>query len=55
MGRGEDSNFCKIVKCKNWADQTRNPNGLVIYYKLVNGCKFLAEGFWKRPQKENQE
>jgi len=55
MGRGEDSNFCKIVKCKNWAEKTRNPNGLVIYYKLVSGCKFLAEGFWKRPQKENNE
>ncbi len=31
----------KIVKAKEWAQETINPNGLEWGYKLVNGCQFV--------------
>lgn len=52
LNRGEDGNWAKIVKCKNWTNDTRNPNGLVMRYKLIKGCKFVCQGFWHRPQNE---
>ncbi len=36
----------KIMMAKNWATST-NPNGLFINFKLVNGCKFIAQGVWQ--------
>lgn len=32
----------KVVKGKNWAQQGYNPNGKIINFKLVDGCKFLS-------------
>ena len=37
----------KIVKAKNWKTQ-ENPNGKEINFKIVQGCKFVSEGVWKR-------
>jgi len=37
----------KIVKCKNWVDSQKNPNGLSIDYKLVKGCQFIPVSGWK--------
>ncbi len=40
----------KIIKCKNWVDSQKNPNGLSINYKLVNGCQFIPVSGWKRQE-----
>lgn len=37
----------RIVKGKNWASQ-ENPNGLEIQFKLIAGCRFKEEAFWKK-------
>ena len=37
----------KIVKAKNWAGQ-ENPNGLMLDFKLVQGCKFIIDGGWHK-------
>jgi hypothetical protein len=37
----------KIVKAKNWATY-ENPNNLEIDFKLVQGCQFKEELFWKQ-------
>ena len=37
----------KIVKGKNWATD-RNPNGLSVKYKILQGCKFFSQGNWYR-------
>jgi archaellum biogenesis ATPase FlaH len=37
----------KISKGKNWATD-RNPNGLSIKYKIVNGAQMYQEGDWAR-------
>ncbi len=42
MGNGQ----IKIVKCKNWANDERNPNGLSLEYKIVQGCKFIQQSDW---------
>jgi len=39
-------NLLKIIKCKNWRDRTRNPNGLGITFKIVAGCKLIQESEW---------
>jgi hypothetical protein len=39
-------NTIKIVKGKNWADELKNPNGLMRKFKLAAGCKFFPEGGW---------
>lgn len=33
----------KIVKAKNWADVTVNPNGMEIPFKLARGCNFIIQ------------
>lgn len=33
----------KIVKAKNWTDNTSNPNGMEIPFKLVKGCNFILQ------------
>lgn len=38
----------KIIKGKNWASE-KNPNGMSIDFKLVNGCKFLNTSSWREP------
>jgi len=35
----------KIKMAKNWATE-KNPNNLFIKFKLVNGCRFQAQGGW---------
>ena len=40
----------KITKGKNWADTHKNPNGLQIDFKLVQGCQFMPQGDWKREE-----
>jgi hypothetical protein len=42
MGNGQ----IKIVKCKNWAQEDKNPNGLSLEYKIVQGCKFIRSSDW---------
>jgi len=43
-----DSHRIKIVKGKNWATQGVNPNGLVLNFKLANGCVFMLEQNWRK-------
>jgi len=38
----------KIIKAKNWADSEKNPNGLELEFKLVKGCHFIEESYWKK-------
>ena len=38
----------KIQKAKNWQDKTKNPNGLQIGFKIVNGCNLMCVGDWHR-------
>jgi len=41
-----EPNHLKIIKGKNWTG-VKNPNGLGIDFKLVQGCKFVKESEWK--------
>jgi len=41
---------CRMVKAKNWATG-ENPNGLVINYKLHQGCHFSITQNWHREEK----
>jgi hypothetical protein len=43
-----DNGQLKIVKGKSWANRGKNPNGLSINFKLVDGCKFMPESQWER-------
>ncbi len=43
-----DAGKLKIEKGKNWADPTKNPNGLEIKFKLAQGCHFISDGTWQR-------
>ena len=36
----------RIIKGKNWANPTVNPNGLELHFKLVHGCNFIIEQDW---------
>jgi hypothetical protein len=38
----------KITKAKNWRNPKSNPNGQVIKYKLIDGCKFVNETPWEK-------
>ncbi|MDD5007479.1 MAG: bifunctional DNA primase/polymerase [Syntrophorhabdaceae bacterium] len=44
-----ESGKVKIIKAKNWVDSANNPNGLEMKFKLVKGCHFIEEGYWKKP------
>lgn len=44
-----DSGKATIQKCKNWANPYENPNGLILNYKLVAGCKFVVTTDWFKP------
>ena len=37
----------KIISGKDWVNEHINPAGLEMSYKLVQGCKFIAENQWK--------
>jgi hypothetical protein len=39
----------KVKMAKNWKD--KNPNGKFVNFKLVNGCKFIQDGDWKKEEK----
>jgi hypothetical protein len=41
-----DSGRLKIEKGKNWANQTINPNGWELTFKLLHGCKFIIQRDW---------
>ena len=41
------SNYCKIVKAKNWAT-SENPNGKMIRYKIYQGCNLYSKGDWHK-------
>ena len=41
-----DAGKLTIHKAKNWANPELNPNGLVLGFKLVNGCKFSITTNW---------
>ena len=38
-----DKGKLKITKAKNYADPAINPNGMSIYYKLVNGINIMPD------------
>jgi hypothetical protein len=38
----------RIEKAKNWADPNNNPNGLMLKYKLYQGCQFSPIGDWHK-------
>jgi len=50
-------NICKIRKAKNWKDKFRNPNGLQIRFKIVEGCRvFPSDGeTWYRDSDEQKK
>jgi hypothetical protein len=41
-----DKGKCTIQKAKNWVNPEKNPNGLVINFKVVGGCKFIITNDW---------
>ena len=43
-----DAGKLTIQKAKNWADPQVNPNGLVLNFKIVNGCKFIVINDWHK-------
>ena len=47
MDRGK----LKIIKGKNWAKKTVDPNGLQVSFKIINGCEFHRTSEWDWPQK----
>ena len=42
----------KIIKCKNWANEDRNPNGLSREYKIIQGHNFIYRSEWSIPFSE---
>lgn len=46
MDRGK----LKIVKAKIWRDHSRNPNGLVRQFSIINGWKFISKYDWEDPE-----
>lgn len=41
-----DAGKCTIQKAKNWVNPEDNPNGLVINFKIVGGCRFIITNDW---------
>ena len=41
-------NELKIIKAKNWADPSVNPNNLKLHFKLYQGCKFSVTKDWHK-------
>jgi hypothetical protein len=44
-----DPGRIKIIKAKAWKNPAVNPRGMELSFKLVNGCKFMNNGDWSRP------
>jgi hypothetical protein len=38
----------EIIKCKNFANPTIDPNSMVAYYQLDGGYKFTMRTGWRR-------
>jgi hypothetical protein len=49
-----DSGKMTIQKAKNWVNQEHNPNGLVINFKIVGGCKFLVTQDWHKEEEDGR-
>lgn len=45
IGKG----IAKIIKCKNWAKEDRNPNNLTCNYETPRGAKMLKMSDWAYP------
>lgn len=43
-----DAGKTTIVKAKNWVKPDFNPNGLIIKYQIVGGCKFIITENWHK-------
>jgi len=43
-----DAGKIVIRKAKNWTNPEQNPNGLVLNFKLVGGCKFIITNDWHK-------
>jgi hypothetical protein len=43
-----DKGRVTIQKAKNWANTENNPNGLVISFKILAGCKFIITEDWHK-------
>jgi hypothetical protein len=41
-----DSGQIVIRKAKNWTHPEQNPNGLILNYKIIGGCKFIITDDW---------
>ena len=44
-----DPGNIKITKGKSWANRDKNPNGLSLNFKLLDGCKFMPQSGWILP------
>ncbi len=42
-----DHGRIKIVDAKAWRDSGNNPRGKIRHFKIVNGSRFIPEGFWQ--------
>ncbi len=47
-----DKGKLTIQKAKNWARPEENPNGLILNFKIVAGCKFIVTEDWHKPNDE---
>lgn len=46
--------ICKIVKAKSFVDPTKNPNGMEIDFKLINGCEFIETSGWRHVKDDKE-
>lgn len=50
IGKDQDGDhILKIIKCKNWRERQKNPNGLSIKFQLVGGCNIRLTSEWSIP------
>ena len=47
-----DKGKLTIQKAKNWAHPEENPNGLILNFKIVAGCKFIVTEDWHKSNDE---
>ena len=43
-----ESGKIKIVKAKNWVCSDQNPNGLILDFKIIGGCRFRITEDWRK-------
>lgn len=43
-----DKGKLTIQKAKNWTNPEDNPNGLIVNFKIVGGCKFILTEDWHK-------